>query len=160
MDIYPSTFLLLSLCISLPLHILPSYTRGNHTFLAIPIMLLTTTIILQVSLLAVVLACRDSAHGNTDHDHHDNVHSTKAVPTRSLPTRPLQWGDVNIIHTTDSHGWMLGHQKSSFPEPNYRCVEPSGWNKIDSEELIPSSGDLGDFASFVAHMKTIAIVCV
>ena len=121
-EIYPSIFLLLSLCMfcrRTPAEIILS--------LAIPIMLLTTTIILQVSLLAVVLACRDSAHGKrTDHDHHDNVHSTKAVPTPSLPTRPLQWGDVNIIHTTDSHGWMLGHQKSSFPEPNYRCVESSG----------------------------------
>ncbi|PIL33613.1 hypothetical protein GSI_04236 [Ganoderma sinense ZZ0214-1] len=52
--------------------------------------------------------------------------------------RPLVWGDVNIIHTTDSHGWLLGHQKTSFPEPNY-------------------SGDLGDFASFVTHMKELAL---
>ncbi|KAL4249233.1 Calcineurin-like phosphoesterase domain-containing protein [Abortiporus biennis] len=51
---------------------------------------------------------------------------------------PLEWGDVNIIHTTDTHGWLLGHQKTSFPEPNY-------------------SGDLGDFASFVSHMKQIAL---
>ncbi len=35
-------------------------------------------------------------------------------------------------------GWLLGHQKTSFPEPNY-------------------SGDFGDFASFVSHMKTIAL---
>ncbi|KAF8885967.1 Metallo-dependent phosphatase-like protein [Infundibulicybe gibba] len=55
----------------------------------------------------------------------------------SPPTRPLEWGDINIIHTTDSHGWLLGHQKPSFPEPNY-------------------SGDLGDFSSFVSHMKEIA----
>jgi 2',3'-cyclic-nucleotide 2'-phosphodiesterase (5'-nucleotidase family) len=55
------------------------------------------------------------------------------------PARPLQWGDINVIHTTDSHGWLLGHTKSSFPEPNY-------------------SGDLGDFASFVKHMKDIAQV--
>lgn len=32
----------------------------------------------------------------------------------------------------------MGHQKTSFPEPNY-------------------SGDLGDFASFVAHMKSLAL---
>jgi 2',3'-cyclic-nucleotide 2'-phosphodiesterase (5'-nucleotidase family) len=55
------------------------------------------------------------------------------------PARPLQWGDINVIHTTDSHGWLLGHTKSSFPEPNY-------------------SGDFGDFASFVKHMKDIAQV--
>ncbi|KAL9712114.1 hypothetical protein Ac2012v2_005191 [Leucoagaricus gongylophorus] len=55
------------------------------------------------------------------------------------PTRPLVWGDINIIHTTDSHGWLLGHQKTSFPEPNY-------------------SADLGDFTSFVSHMKEMADV--
>ncbi|KAJ8591055.1 hypothetical protein M405DRAFT_735789 [Rhizopogon salebrosus TDB-379] len=54
------------------------------------------------------------------------------------PYRPLVWGDFNVIHTTDTHGWLLGHQKASFPEPDY-------------------SGDLGDFASFVTHMKKIAI---
>ncbi|KAI6100584.1 Metallo-dependent phosphatase-like protein [Pisolithus sp. B1] len=54
------------------------------------------------------------------------------------PYRPLVWGDFNVIHTTDTHGWLLGHQKSSWPEPNY-------------------SGDLGDFASFVTHMKRIAV---
>ena len=53
-------------------------------------------------------------------------------PTR--PTRALEWGDINIIHTTDTHGWLQGHTKASEPEPNY-------------------SGDFGDFASFVAHMK-------
>lgn len=43
-------------------------------------------------------------------------------PSLIPPSRPLQWGDINIIHTTDTHGWLLGHQKSSFPEPNYRCA--------------------------------------
>ena len=45
-----------------------------------------------------------------------------SVPSLTPPSRPLQWGDINIIHTTDTHGWLLGHQKSSFPEPNYRCA--------------------------------------
>jgi len=81
-----------------------------------------------------VLACSDE-----DHDH-AHVHTKRANPSSPLtpPTRPLEWGDINIIHTTDSHGWLLGHQKPSFPEPNY-------------------SGDLGDFASFVTHMKEIAL---
>ncbi|KAH8981512.1 Metallo-dependent phosphatase-like protein, partial [Lactarius hatsudake] len=70
---------------------------------------------------------------------HTHEHARRAPPQAPLtrPSRPLVWGDVNIIHTTDSHGWLLGHQKPSFPEPN-------------------SSGDFGDFASFVAHMKNIA----
>ncbi|KIM60913.1 hypothetical protein SCLCIDRAFT_1216413 [Scleroderma citrinum Foug A] len=53
------------------------------------------------------------------------------------PERDLLWGDFNVLHTTDIHGWLLGHQGASWPEPNY-------------------SGDLGDLASFVTHMKGIA----
>ncbi|KAJ8516929.1 hypothetical protein ONZ45_g5811 [Pleurotus djamor] len=81
-----------------------------------------------------VLACGDDGA----HDHHE--HSRRAAPPVPLspPTRPLEWGDVNILHTTDTHGWLLGHQKASWPEPNY-------------------SGDLGDFASFISHMKNQAI---
>ncbi|KIY51475.1 hypothetical protein FISHEDRAFT_36991 [Fistulina hepatica ATCC 64428] len=84
-----------------------------------------------VAFSAVVLACGD-------HDGHS--HDKRLYPQTQLtpPSRPLVWGDVNIIHTTDSHGWLLGHQKKSFPEPNY-------------------SGDLGDFSSFVTHMKEIAL---
>ncbi|KAJ7635196.1 Metallo-dependent phosphatase-like protein [Roridomyces roridus] len=56
----------------------------------------------------------------------------------SQPSRPLQWGDINIISTTDTHGWLLGHEKASAPEPNY-------------------SGTWGDYASFVHHMKGLAV---
>jgi len=38
------------------------------------------------------------------------------------PGRDLVWGDFNVLHTTDIHGWLLGHQRTSWPEPNYRCV--------------------------------------
>ncbi|KAI0369047.1 hypothetical protein BV20DRAFT_424119 [Pilatotrama ljubarskyi] len=91
------------------------------------------------SLLALALAgVAARACPGEEHDH-AHEHSRRAFPQTHLtpPSRPLEWGDVNIIHTTDSHGWLLGHQKASFPEPNY-------------------SGDFGDFASFVAHMKQIA----
>ncbi|KAK7472228.1 hypothetical protein VKT23_000349 [Stygiomarasmius scandens] len=71
-----------------------------------------------------------------DHSHGHLHRRSSSGLTR--PTRPLQWGELNFIHTTDTHGWLLGHQKTSFPEPNY-------------------SGTLGDFASFVSHMKDIAL---
>ncbi|OJA20846.1 hypothetical protein AZE42_02508 [Rhizopogon vesiculosus] len=78
-------------------------------------------------------------------DHARDVHVHEYLAKREYPQfpltppyRPLVWGDFNVIHTTDTHGWLLGHQKASFPEPDY-------------------SGDLGDFASFVTHMKEIAI---
>lgn len=113
-------------------------------------------VLLSALTLVVVHACGD------DHDHshdHRSVHQKRLFPQTELPvpTRPLEWGDFNIIHTTDTHGWfsyislrfrlrsvanvgwLLGHQHTSFPEPNY-------------------SGDLGDFSSFVQHMKQIALV--
>ncbi|EIW54383.1 uncharacterized protein TRAVEDRAFT_173577 [Trametes versicolor FP-101664 SS1] len=91
------------------------------------------------SFIALALAAV-AAHACPGEEHdHAHEHSRRAFPQTPLtpPSRALEWGDVNIIHTTDSHGWLLGHQKASFPEPNY-------------------SGDFGDFASFVAHMKQIA----
>jgi len=51
-----------------------------------------------------------------------------------VPTRPLEWGDVNVLHTTDMHGWIVGHPKIQPPEPNY-------------------NGTFGDFYSFVQHMR-------
>ncbi|TFY58874.1 hypothetical protein EVJ58_g6139 [Rhodofomes roseus] len=82
---------------------------------------------------AAVLACPGDEH---DHVHQHGKREYPQVPL-TAPTRPLEWSDVNVIHTTDSHGWLLGHQHLSFPEPNY-------------------SGDFGDFASFVTRMKAIA----
>ncbi|KAF8624480.1 hypothetical protein AX17_007109 [Amanita inopinata Kibby_2008] len=95
---------------------------------------LVTAVLLFLS--PVGLACSD--HGEDAHGH---THERRAVPSAPPvpPSRPLEWGDVNILHTTDTHGWLLGHQKKSFPEPNY-------------------SGDFGDFSSFVTHMKQMAIV--
>lgn len=46
------------------------------------------------------------------------------------PQRPLEWGQINFLHTTDTHGWLEGHIK----EENY-------------------GADWGDFVSFVAAMK-------
>ena len=85
---------------------------------------------------SLVLAC-----GDHDHAHEHRSLRKRLPPSVALapPSTPLVWGDVNIIHTTDSHGWLLGHQKPSFPEPNY-------------------SADFGDFASFVTHMKALAEV--
>ena len=85
-------------------------------------------LVLGLAFAQATLACPGAEHA------HDHAHAPvkRAFPPFSLPVppRPLVWGDVNVIHTTDTHGWLLGHQKLSEPEPNY-------------------SGDLGDFASFV-----------
>ncbi|OIW33827.1 hypothetical protein CONLIGDRAFT_677571 [Coniochaeta ligniaria NRRL 30616] len=46
------------------------------------------------------------------------------------PSRPLEWGQLNILHTTDTHGWLEGHLK----EKNY-------------------GADFGDYVTFAKHMK-------
>lgn len=60
-------------------------------------------------------------------------YATQPSPGTAL-LRKLTWGDVNIVHTTDIHGWYQGHLHDSEPEPNY-------------------SGDFGDFYSFVSHLR-------
>jgi 2',3'-cyclic-nucleotide 2'-phosphodiesterase (5'-nucleotidase family) len=46
------------------------------------------------------------------------------------PSGPLEWGQINFLHTTDTHGWLEGHIK----EQNY-------------------GADWGDYVSFTKHMK-------
>ncbi|OJJ70260.1 hypothetical protein ASPBRDRAFT_156939 [Aspergillus brasiliensis CBS 101740] len=68
----------------------------------------------------------------------DRLKSPKIAPrmqpdshnTTHWPTRPLPWGEINFIHTTDTHGWLEGH----LNEVNY-------------------GADWGDFVSFVKHMR-------
>ncbi|WWC88647.1 uncharacterized protein L201_003560 [Kwoniella dendrophila CBS 6074] len=62
------------------------------------------------------------------------AHNTIELPK---PTRELEWKDVNFLSTSDVHGWLLGHQHATWPEPNY-------------------SGDFGSLASFATHMRRIA----
>ncbi|KAG0691844.1 Metallo-dependent phosphatase-like protein [Suillus ampliporus] len=97
-------------------------------------MILAATTLLSLALRGAACA-GDHLHARDGHVH--ERHAYPHVPL-SPPYRPLVWGDLNVIHTTDTHGWLLGHQKSSLAEPYY-------------------SGDLGDFSSFVTHMKQIAI---
>jgi 2',3'-cyclic-nucleotide 2'-phosphodiesterase (5'-nucleotidase family) len=33
----------------------------------------------------------------------------------TTPKSPLEWGQINFMHTTDTHGWLEGHIK----EQNY-----------------------------------------
>ncbi|RYP75227.1 hypothetical protein DL771_002552 [Monosporascus sp. 5C6A] len=48
----------------------------------------------------------------------------------AAPMRGLEWGEINFIHTTDTHGWHGGHlQESQY------------------------SADWGDYISFTHHMR-------
>lgn len=48
----------------------------------------------------------------------------------SAPLRELPWGQLNFLHTTDTHGWHGGH----LQEPQY-------------------SADWGDYISFAHHLR-------
>ncbi|GAA5891579.1 hypothetical protein JCM6882_004515 [Rhodosporidiobolus microsporus] len=54
-----------------------------------------------------------------------------ASPPTDWPYRPLPWGEINVLATTDTHGWLGGHQRN---EPQF-------------------SGDWGDLYSFVHRLK-------
>lgn len=71
-------------------------------------------------LAALVFSAVAFPDGGNEHHFRVPLASPLAIPTK--PYRELIWGDLNIIHTTDTHGWLLGHNKSSPPESNYRCV--------------------------------------
>ncbi|KAI0301732.1 Metallo-dependent phosphatase-like protein [Multifurca ochricompacta] len=92
----------------------------------------------SLAAVAAVLAISARLAGAcTDGEHHFQTPLVKPSSTQTIPHRKLVWGDVNIIHTTDTHGWLLGHQKLVPPEPNY-------------------NGNFGDFASFVNRIKATA----
>jgi 2',3'-cyclic-nucleotide 2'-phosphodiesterase (5'-nucleotidase family) len=57
----------------------------------------------------------------------------EALNATSGPKGPLEWGQINFLQTTDTHGWLEGHLK----ERNY-------------------GADWGDFVSFTKHMRAMA----
>ncbi|KAF2672668.1 calcineurin-like phosphoesterase [Microthyrium microscopicum] len=56
-----------------------------------------------------------------------------ALNATSGPKSPLEWGQINFLQTTDTHGWLEGHLK----EPNH-------------------GADWGDIVSFTKSMKKTA----
>lgn len=78
--------------------------------------MITTTLLTSGLLAATATAMQPSA----------------AAPV-AAPMWPLQWGQLNILHTTDTHGWHGGHlQESQY------------------------SADWGDYISFAHHMRAAA----
>ncbi|KAH8202877.1 hypothetical protein TruAng_002930 [Truncatella angustata] len=92
----------------------------------------TNSLVVAAGIIPSVLAC-GSCYGPTNHVEH--VRHVKrmqpGVANASYgPTRELEWGQLNFLHTTDTHGWLEGHLK----EGNY-------------------GADWGDFVSFSTYMK-------
>ncbi|KAK5991831.1 Secreted protein [Cladobotryum mycophilum] len=86
-------------------------------------------------LVPLALACGDNSNCYGPSSAVEHVRQVKrmqpgAPGAVSGPKGPLEWGQVNFLHTTDSHGWLEGHLK----EQNY-------------------GADWGDFASFAKYMK-------
>ncbi|KAI0883330.1 Metallo-dependent phosphatase-like protein [Annulohypoxylon maeteangense] len=91
--------------------------------------------LLALSLLPLIrgsLAC-SGCFGPVDHVEH--VRHVKRMQPDAInatygPTRALEWGQLNFLHTTDTHGWLEGHLKQG----NY-------------------GADWGDFVTFSTHFK-------
>lgn len=71
--------------------------------------------------LATAAAACDSCYGpQNDVTLTRNVRRMQPDAQKAVdfPNRALEWGQLNFLHTTDTHGWLEGHLK----EPNYVCV--------------------------------------
>ncbi|KAI0597982.1 Ser/Thr protein phosphatase family protein [Biscogniauxia sp. FL1348] len=87
---------------------------------------------LVTAALPIASAC-DSCYGPTnqvEHVRHVKRMQSDAINATYGPTRALEWGQLNFLHTTDTHGWLEGHLK----EGNY-------------------GADWGDFVTFSTHFK-------
>ena len=76
------------------------------------------------------LACDDCYGNNAQHVRLSRRAQPGAQTASGSPRAPLEWGQINFLQTTDTHGWLAGHIK----EKNY-------------------GADWGDFVSFTCHMK-------
>ena len=59
-----------------------------------------------------------------------NAAQPQAPAPSAAPLRELPWGQLNFLHTTDTHGWHAGHLR----EPQY-------------------GADWGDYISFSQHLR-------
>ncbi|KAI0852156.1 Metallo-dependent phosphatase-like protein [Daldinia vernicosa] len=74
--------------------------------------------------------CSGSVGHVVEHVRHVKRMQPDAINATYGPTRALEWGQLNFLHTTDTHGWLEGHLK----EANY-------------------GADWGDFVSFSTRFK-------
>ena len=81
----------------------------------------------------LVLACNDCYGPQNDVvlTRHVRRMQPDAQNATTGPKSPLEWGQINFLQTTDTHGWLEGHLK----EQNY-------------------GADWGDYVSFTRTMKS------
>jgi 2',3'-cyclic-nucleotide 2'-phosphodiesterase (5'-nucleotidase family) len=100
------------------------------------IIMRVSTLVAVASSLGSSLACGGEEH--SCYGPQDDVVLTRNVRrmqpdaqnATTGPKAPLEWGQINFLQTTDTHGWLEGHIK----ENNY-------------------GADWGDYVSFTKHMK-------
>ena len=108
--------------------------------------MLLTGLLIVAALLQPALSCDDHdwtspvLAGYVDHGLMKKHDLAKRIQPAARPAPPqkikdLHWGQLNFLHTTDTHGWLAGH----VLDDNY-------------------SADYGDFAGFVQKMKAKADV--
>lgn len=87
------------------------------------------------ALLPIALTCSNCYGAQDDLVLTRNVRRMQpgAMGATTQPKGPLEWGQFNVLHTTDTHGWLEGHIK----QQTY-------------------SADWGDYVSFVKHMRQMA----
>ncbi|KAI1165268.1 Metallo-dependent phosphatase-like protein [Nemania serpens] len=87
---------------------------------------------LALALAPTALACAGcyAPANHVEHVRHVKRMQPDAQNATYGPTRLLEWGQLNFLHTTDTHGWLEGHLK----EKNY-------------------GADWGDFVTFSTHFK-------
>jgi len=77
----------------------------------------TSATLLLTGLSTAALACESCEHPERDVVLTRNVRRMQpdAVNTTSQPRAPLAWGQLNFMHTTDTHGWLVGPSFCSKP---------------------------------------------
>lgn len=109
--------------------------------LRIPVIMLLTLLLALTAFLRPGDTCEDHdwtspvLGGYLDHGLMKKHDLAKRMQPQAMVTPPqqikdLHWGQINFLHTTDTHGWLAGH----LLDENY-------------------SADYGDFADFVQKMK-------
>lgn len=73
-------------------------------------------------LATAVYACEDCYGSQLDGAHARNVRRMQpdAQGAVARPKGPLQWGQLNFLHTTDTHGWLEGSAVRDGNKPR-RC---------------------------------------
>lgn len=55
--------------------------------------------------------------------------SAQNATAANTPRGPLEWGQINFLHTTDTHGWLEGHIKEQNYGADWSVVTGFPWGR-------------------------------